>query len=76
MGEMADIIRLETAIIKRAMMTKTDVLENEVHRQSGLTSEQWIAYYAPKFRLAVADILKRTGKIPTAQEVERILYSR
>lgn len=74
MGLGADIIRLEVEIIKRAMMTKQDVLENQVHCNSGLTYEQWIAHYAPKFRESVNDILKRTGKMPTAQEVERILY--
>jgi hypothetical protein len=74
MGLGADIIRLEVEIIKRAMMTKQDVIENEVHRNSGLTTEQWIAHYAPRFRKEVEAILKKTGKLPTAEQVERVLY--
>ena len=74
MGLEGDIIRLEVEVIKRQMLSKQEAVENEVHRNSGLTYEQWVANYATKFRNTVNDILKRTGKIPTAQEVERILY--
>jgi hypothetical protein len=74
MGEMADIIRLEVDLIQSAMLTRKEELENRLHLASGLTHEQWVKHYAEKFRTQVEAVLKKKGRLPTKEELERTLY--
>lgn len=74
MGMMSDIIRLEVDLMKSAMLTKKEELENKLHLSSGLTYEQWTKHYAEKFRKQVNDILLKKGRLPTKEELEITLY--
>jgi hypothetical protein len=74
MGLMADIIRLEVEVINSAMLTRKEELENRLHLDSGLTHEQWVKFYAEKFRKEVDDVLKKKGRLPTKEELELTLY--
>ena len=74
MGVEGDIMRLEVEIIKSAMLTHRERLENELHLSSGLTHEQWVNNFAEKFRREVEAAVKKTGKLPTKEQVERVLY--
>jgi len=74
MGIEGDIMRLEVEIMKSAMLNRKEELENKLHIASGLTYEQWTTHYAEKFRREVDAILKKTGKLPTKEQVELTLY--
>jgi hypothetical protein len=74
MGLQGDIMRLEASVIREAMLTRKEELENRLHLASGLTCEQWTAHYAEKFRVQVDAVLKKKGRLPTKEEIERTLY--
>jgi hypothetical protein len=60
MGTQGDIMRLEARLM------------SESHFR-GLTHEQWTKHYAVKFRNRVEEVLKKTGRLPTKEEIERDL---
>lgn len=68
-------MRLEAEVIKSAMLTHREELENKLHLDSGLTHEQWVKFYAGTFRERVEETLKSKKRLPTKEELERDLYA-
>lgn len=49
-------------------------LEAAMIQNNGLTPDQWVKFYAEAFRRRIYDVIKKKGKLPTVEEMERELY--